>query len=98
MGFWLDSKPVIDAASDFFAINSSLRFALRFCVEGLLLFLGRVSLPFLVSREKVKVEPMVREKVKAWPWLASVWQRSRHLEAKEGLLSPTEVIFNSNLN
>ena len=51
-----------------------------------------------VLREKLKVEPMVREKVKAWPWLASVWQRSRHLEAKEGLSSPTEVIFNSNLN
>ena len=52
----------------------------------------------LVLMEKLKVEPMVREKVKAWPWLASVWQRSRHLEAKEGLSSPTEVIFNSNLN
>ena len=51
-----------------------------------------------VLTEKLKVEPMVREKVKAWPWLASVWQRSRHLEAKEGLSSPTEVIFNSNLN
>ena len=51
-----------------------------------------------VLREKLKVEPMVREKVKAWPWLASVWQRSRHLEAKEELSSPTEVIFNSNLN
>ena len=63
MSFWLDSKPVKDAASDsdFFAINSSLRFALRFSVEGLLLFLGRVSLPSLVSREKVKVEPMVME-------------------------------------
>ena len=51
-----------------------------------------------VLMEKLKVEPMVREKVKAWPWLASVWQRARHLEAKEWLSSPTEVNFNSNLN
>ena len=57
---------------------------------------GDSWLPVLI--EKLKVEPMVREKVKAWPWLASVWQRSRHLEAEEGLSSPTEVIFNSNLN
>jgi len=41
---------------------------------------------------------MVREKVKAWPWLASVWQRSRHLEAKEELSFSMAVIFNSNLN
>ena len=27
-----------------------------------------------VLMEKLKVEPMVREKVKAWTWLASVWQ------------------------
>ena len=50
-----------------------------------------------VLMEKLKVEPMVREKVKALPWLASVRQRSRHLEAR-GLSFPTAVIFNSNLN
>ena len=44
-------------------------------------------LPVLI--EKLKVEPMVREKVKAWPWLASVWQRAKHWEAKEALSSPT---------
>ena len=59
---------------------------------------GRAGVSWLpVLMEKLKVEPMVREKVKAWPWLASVWQRSRHLEAK-GLSFPTAVIFNSNLN
>ena len=29
-----------------------------------------------VLMEKLKVEPMVREKVKALPWLISVWQRA----------------------
>ena len=32
----------------------------------------------LVSREKEKEVPRVREKLKAWPWLASVWQKARH--------------------
>ena len=43
-------------------------------MEGLNLFFARVVLPliFLVSREKVKVELMVREKLKSMPWLASV--------------------------
>ena len=31
----------------------------------------------LVSREKKEV-PRVREKLKAWPWLARVWQKARH--------------------
>ena len=31
-----------------------------------------------VAMEKLKLEPMEREKVKDWPWLASVWQRAKH--------------------
>ena len=52
----------------------------------------------LVAMEKLKVEPMVTEKVKAWPWLASVWQRPKHWEVKEALSSPTAVILFSLLN
>jgi hypothetical protein len=52
----------------------------------------------LVAMEKLKVEPMDREKVKDWPWLASVWQRPKHWEVKEALSSPTAVILFSLLN
>ena len=45
------------------------------------------------SREKEKVEPTEREKLKAKPWPANTWQRSRHLAAKEESLSPTAVIL-----
>ena len=47
-------------------------------------FLAEVAFPIagevlsLVSREKEKLEPMVREKLKALPWLASAWQNARH--------------------
>ena len=47
----------------------------------------------LVSREKEKVEMIVREKLEAKPWPASIWQSSRHLVAKEESLSPTAVIL-----
>ena len=54
--------------------NSSLLLAFLLCVKGLNLFFTRVEFPlvFLVSREKEKVELMVREKWKSMPWLASV--------------------------
>ena len=64
-------------------------------VEGLAFFLvppGRASL-LLVSRQKEKVEPMFREKLKALPWLVSVWQRARHCDAKEESASPRAVIL-----
>ena len=95
-------REVDDGSPDFLFRNSFLHLAFLLLVEGLFLFstfgagAGLSWLPVLI--EKLKVEPMVREKVKAWPWLASVWQRSRHLEAKEELSSPIAVIFNSNLN
>ena len=54
--------------------NSSLLLAFLLCVEGLDLFFTRVEFPlvFLVSREKEKVELMVKEKWKSMPWLTSV--------------------------
>ena len=66
------SKPVAVAASDgdFFLKNSFLRLAFLLMVDGLFLFLilvGKVSLPSLVSREKVKVEPMVTENLNTLP-------------------------------
>ena len=47
----------------------------------------------LVSREKAKVEPMLREKLISMPWLVSVWQKSKHLMAKGELASSTAVIL-----
>ena len=43
--------------------NSFLRLAFLLRVDGLLLFfiIGRISLPSLVSKEKVKVEPIAIE-------------------------------------
>ena len=46
----------------------------------------------LASREKEKLEPMEREKLKAKPWPANTWQMSRHLAAKEESLSSTATI------
>ena len=65
----MDSKPVAEAEVDFFFKKSSLRFAFLLRVDGLFFFLeGRgVSFHSLESREKVKVEPMVRENLKALP-------------------------------
>ena len=37
----------------------------------------------LVSREKEKEVPRVRQKLKDLPWLASVWQKARHWVARE---------------
>ena len=40
-------------------------------------------MPPLVSREKEKLELILREKLKALPWLASAWQKAKHWDAKE---------------
>ena len=83
-------------SSDFFLLkNSSLRLMFLLKVDGLAFFLallGRASL-LLVSREKEKVEPMLREKLNAMPWQVSAWQRARHCVAKEESASPTSVIL-----
>ena len=84
IGFWLDSIPV-STGSDFFFKISCLRLAFLLSVDGLFLLLaGKVSLPSLVSKEKVKVEPMERENLNFLPWFASTSQKSMHLVAKEG--------------
>ena len=64
----------------FFLMNSSLRLAFLLWVEGLVRFFPRVEFTLLsrVSREKEKEELMVRLKLKALPWLVSVWQKARH--------------------
>ena len=80
---WL---PMLDeGGSDLFFRNSALRLAFLLIAEGLFLFpaLAAGSKLSLVSREKTKVEPIVSEKVKDLFWLASAWQKSMHLEAKE---------------
>ena len=46
-----------------------------------------------VSKEKAKEGPMEREKLNAMPWLVSVWQKARHLEAREESLSLMSVIL-----
>ena len=79
----------------FFFANSSLRLAFLQSVEGLALFLvsdSSIAL-LLVSREKEKFGPITMEKLKAWPWLASAWQNSMHLEAREEFTSSTAVIL-----
>ena len=89
--FWLDSKPVVEAAGwDFFIRNSCLRLAFLLRADGLFLLLAdMVSLPSLESKEKEKVEPMERENLNILPWMASAWQKSMHLVAKE-VSSPLE--------
>ena len=78
--------------------NTSLRLAFLLRVDGLGFFLGGIlawvsEASTHVSREKEKSEPMVRENLKAVPWLLSAWQKSRHLLAKS--VAPTAVILNS---
>ena len=80
---------------DFLFRKSALRLKFLCCVEGLFLFTAfaaecKVS---LVSNEKVKVEPMVSEKVKALFWLASAWQKAMHWEAKEEFTAAVIFLF-----
>ena len=63
--------------------NCSFLLAFLLRVEGLGFLLARgmgdSSFP-LVSRERLKVEPMVREKVKGLPLSTSAWQRSMYFD------------------
>ena len=78
---------------------SSLRLAFLLRVEGLAFFLVFWLPSFLlVSKVKVKSEPMIKDKLKAWPWLASAWQKSMHLEAREVSISTTALILALLLN
>ena len=73
-------EEIEDEKFSFFFKNSSLRLAFLLWVEGLVRFFPRVEFTLLsrVSREKEKEELMVRLKLKALPWLVSVWQKARH--------------------
>ena len=75
---------VEDKGWSFFSRNSLLRLAFLFRVEGLFRLTALEAVTgadfswMLLAKEKLKVEPMESEKVKDWPWLASVWQRAKH--------------------
>ena len=93
----------VASVESFLFRNSFLLLASLLRVEGLFFFISALAFEagdswLRVLMEKLKVEPMVTEKVKDWPWLASVWQRAKHWEAKETFSSPTAVIFFSLLN
>ena len=63
----------------FFFRSSSLLLASRLRVDGVFFFLGDAKTSFpLVSTEKEKLDPMVKEKEKVSDLSASVWQNSRH--------------------
>ena len=63
----------------FFFRSSSLLLASRRRVDGVFFFLGDAKTSFpLVSTEKEKLDPMVKEKEKVSDLSASVWQNSRH--------------------
>ena len=85
-------ESTVEGACLFLLRNSILRLAFLLCVlRGFPSFLAQVQLParararalLLVSKEKEKVVPMFREKWKVLPWVASAWQNSMHLEARE---------------
>ena len=97
----------VDSAAGFSFLfrNSALRLALRLRVDGVGFFFddarlleSKIGASSLVSREKQKLEPVVRENLKALPWLLSAWQKSMHFDAREESLSPTAVIFGKVLN
>ena len=75
-----------DEDSCFLFRNWALRLAFRLFAEGLIFFLvtgGVTTLKPLLSREKENLESMLREKLKALPWLASAWQKAKHWEVRE---------------
>ena len=66
-------------ASSFFLRCYSLLLASRLSVDGDFFFLvvAKASFP-LVSTEKEKLDPMVKEKEKVSDLPGSIWQNSRH--------------------
>ena len=95
-GYWRGLAGDEGAGFRFLPRNISLRLAFLLMVDGLGFFLGTYltwmsEVSTFVSREKEKVEPIVRENLNAEPRLLSVWQKSRHLLAKS--VSPIAVIF-----
>jgi len=76
--------------TDFFFKNSCFLLAFRFTEEGLSFFLTTlvVMASPLVSREKVKLEPMEMENLKALPWVSRCRQKSKHWVARVAHLFP----------
>ena len=69
--------------------NISLRLAFLLMVDGLGFFLGTYltwmsEVSTFVSREKEKLEPIVRENLNAKPRLLSVWQEVQALVGQVG--------------
>ena len=80
----------LSEVSDFLFRNSFRLLAFLLTWDGLSFFFvtcavntGVACFLSLASREKEKSEPTEKEKEKAIPWLASAWQKSMHLMAKE---------------
>ena len=76
--------------------KGSLRLAFLLRIDGLAIFLVLPGLyesrPLsFASREKEIVEPILREKLKAKPWSANVWQRSRHLPRRNHFCQQLEI-------
>ena len=69
-------------ALSFFLRSSSLLLASRLRVDGVFFFFWGVETSFpLVSTEKEKLGPMLKEKEKGNDLPANVWQISRHWDA-----------------
>ena len=70
--------------SFFVSKNLCLLTSFLLSVEGLVCFFlaSRAGSIFLVYRMKEKEVPSVSEKLIAFPWLASVWQSSKHLRVR----------------
>ena len=73
-----------ETAADFLLRNSWRLLTFLRTSEGLSFFFltSTVFIP-LVSREKQNWEPVVSMKEKEVPWLASAWQKSMHLLARD---------------
>ena len=89
--FLLDS----DFSASLVSRNFCLLLAFRLTDEGDNFFLAWLGGSFfvvsLVSKVKEKLVPILRENDKAWPWLASLWQKSRHWDVREESLSFTTI-------
>ena len=78
-------QKLVQVKQVFFRKNSSLLLALRLKVDGVFFFFfaeEEAASP-LVSKEKEKLVPIFREKEKDNDLPASIWQKSRHWDARK---------------
>ena len=78
-------QKMVQVKQVFFRKNSSLLLALRLKVDGVFFFFfaeEEAASP-LVSKEKEKLVPIFREKEKDEDLPASIWQKSRHWDARK---------------